>query len=534
MAHKRYANAIMARQDIHFEEWMDEYRDQHEGLVSKDHVGRIAKQVLRKCDPAQYLLSHATIVASVDTYEPKGAQIGRRMERGVQIESRWPDYRIKPECQDIINNNGDAWERSLLLATYRTFISAPNYLEHIQLPELSKGFIVDAIARDLGKTCYVDILVATDRKHKMLIQDILAGNINAMSMGCISLFTICNRCGNVAVDDSQLCPCVLYDGKGTRFTDEDGVDHVLAELIGHVAVPTSNQFIEASWVRNPAFRGAMRRNILNPDNQVLAVKMSDSAKIYDLRRDEMNIDGMFRAAAVRRRAQDPADEPAADKPAADKPVGEPGAEDELETLGLEDEAGGGPAEGPGAAEEPVGGEPTAEESESPIKEMLNKAKELILEELVKSLSEELVPKPEDVGTVTPGGSDVMALNDNLVRAFTDFDRKLRRTFPGAPRLVRWASRAYRTVHGGGVKGLRSAGMTPRDLIVLSWIEDAVGSRIYPPDLYRVAMSVGSPSAYPSMTSYLAACKVHLGRRLTQDEALFLSWKGQIASLSANF
>ena len=528
MARKHYANAIVARQNIHFEEWMDEYRDQNEGLVTKDHVGRIAKKVLRKCDPAQFLLSHATIVASVDTYEPKGAQLGRRMERGVQIESRWPNFRIKPECQEIINNNGDAWERSLLLSTYRTFIGAPNYLEHIQLPELSKGFIVDAIARDLGKTCYVDILVATDRKHEMLVRDILAGNINAMSMGCISLFTVCNHCGNVAVDDSQLCPCVLYDGKGTKFTDEDGVEHVLAELIGHVAVPNSNQFIEASWVRNPAFRGAMRRNILNPDNPTVAVQMSDSAMIYDLRRNEMNIDGIFRAAA-RRQAQDPAEEP----------IGEEdfGTAEELDAPGPDegDDTGMGDAE---AGDEPAGGEgPGGEEpvpAESPIREMLNKAKELILEELVKSLGDELAPKPEDVGTVTPGVSDIMSGNDNLVRSFTEFDRKLHKTFPGMPALVKWASCAYRTVHGGGIKGLRKAGLTPRDLIVLSWVEDSVGSRIYPPNLYKVAMSVGSPKAYPSQTSFLAACKIRLGRKLTQDEVQFLSWKGRIASLSTIF
>ena len=532
MARKHYANAIVARQNIDFNEWMDEYRDQNEGLLSKDHVGRIAKQVLRKCDPAQYLLSHATIVASVDTYAPKDFQLGRRMERGVQIETRWADFRIKPDCQDIINNNGDAWERSLLLSTYRTFIGAPNYLEHIQLPELSKGFIVDAIARDLGKTCYIDILVATDRKHKMLVQDILAGNINAMSMGCISLFTVCSRCGNIAVDDSQLCPCVLYDGKGTKFVDESGQEHILAELIGHVSVPNSNQFIEASWVRNPAFRGAMRRNILNPDNLAVAVQMHDSAMIYDLRRDEMNIDGIFRAASVRRFSQDPADEPTGDEPPAD----EGGEEGDINDLGGGEEGGeeGGESAPDFGSEDEEGalGEDVPEES--PIREMLDKAKALILEELVQNLADEMAPKPEDVGVVSPSGTDAFSSNDNLVGAFVEFDRKLRHTFPGSPALIKWASRTYRTVHGGGVRGVRSAGLTPKDLIVLSWVEDSVRSRIYPPGLYKLAMSVGSPKSYPSKTSFLAACRIRAGRALSQDEVRFLSWKGRIASLSNQF
>src|SRR5690606_8964420 len=66
---------------------------------------------------------------------------------------------------------------------------------------------------------------------------------------CISLFTMCSRCGNVAVDDSQICSHVAYDGKLTSYTDEDGAEHRLGELIGHVTVPNSNQFIEASWVQ---------------------------------------------------------------------------------------------------------------------------------------------------------------------------------------------------------------------------------------------------------------------------------------------
>ena len=177
MAHRRYASALVTSRDVLFDQWMDEIRAQNEGAVPKNHVNRVANVILRKADPKQYLLSHATIVASVDTYAPKNAKTGRTSNRGVQIEVRYPDYRIKPDGHEIINNNGDAWERSLLLATYRTFIGAPNYLEHIQLPELSKGFIVDAISRDLGKTCYIDILVGTDRKHGKLVSDILSGEM---------------------------------------------------------------------------------------------------------------------------------------------------------------------------------------------------------------------------------------------------------------------------------------------------------------------------------------------------------------------
>jgi hypothetical protein len=516
MTHRRTANAIVSRQNIHFDEWMEELRNQHEGAVPKDHVHRIAKTVLRKCDPKQFLLSHATIVASVDAYAPKGATVGRRMNSGVQIDVRWTDYRIKPECNDIINNNGDAWERSLLLSTYRTFIGAHNYLEHIQLPELSKGFIVDAIARDLGKTCYVDILVATDRKHKQLITDILSGQIAAMSMGCISLFTICTACGNVAADDSQVCPCVQYVGKGQLAIDEDGMQFPIAELIGHVQVPNSNQFIEASWVRNPAFRGAVRRQILNPESSVVATKLSNANQIYEIRRGEININGLKKAASLKV-AQGEQDQGGGQAQLPDTGAGE------------DIDLGGPPPDDAGAdAGADAGGADTGEKPKEGVDELLEKAQEQILELLTKNLGEKLAPKPEDVGTAAPAPS-VDVDNDNLMRASKEFDRKLVKTFPDNPRLVKWASSAHR-IGMRGVDAIRASGMTSKDLIILSWIEDRVAARTNPPALYKTAMTVGSISNYPSQTSYLAACRMRMGRSLTNEEKAFLLRKGRIASL----
>lgn len=517
MPFRRTANAIVSKTAIEFEEWMEELRQQHEGAVSRDYVGRIAKDVLRRCDPKQYLLSHATIVASVDTYSPKGAKTGRRMERGCQIDVRHADYRIKPECQDIINNNGDAWERSLLLSTYKTFIGAPNYLEHVQIPELSKGFIVDAIARDLGNTCYVDILVATDRKHRMLIQDILAGQISAMSMGCISLFTVCTRCGNVAVDDTQLCPHVLYDGKGTKFLDEENVEHRLAELIGHVSIPNSNQFIEASWVRNPAFRGAQRRNILNPDSSALAGAVSRAAEVYELRREIPDPDGLRKVASGARTAQD---EPA-EKDPPDEP--DPGSEaDELDSAAEKD-----PAEG--EAEKPPEPEKPAEAPKEKLDELIGKAQELLVETLVKDLERRVSPKPEDVETATPSALESGAdLNETLLTS-SEFDRLVRSAFRGHPRLVEWAVSARRSVSRGQARLL-----SPRDLIVLSWIDDTARSAACPPAVYQVAMSVGPSRIFPSEVSYLAACRVRLGRALTASESSSLVRIGRIASTSEKF
>lgn len=527
MGFRRTANAIVSHPNIEFDRWMDELRAQHQSAAQEKQVMRVAKTVLRKCDPSQYLLSHATIVASVDCYAPKDAAVGRFLNRDVECVRKFSNFRVKPECESIINNNGDAWERSLLLATYRTFIGAPNYLEHIQIPELSKGFIVDAIARDLGETCYVDILVATDRKHKILISDILSENIRAMSMGCISLFTICNKCGNVAVDDTQLCPCILYDGKGSKFVDESGVEHRLSELIGHVSVPNSNQFIEASWVRNPAFGGAQRRNILNPNSPSVLASVDQAASVYELRRDEIHLDGALRAAS--RVAQE--DEAPADDISVEDEISalEAGADEGGDAPADEEPSADDAAEDAPAEDAPADEKPSADK----IQELMDKASELLMENLVQGIAEKMAPKPEDVATATPGLSDANH-NDTLIGSFRSFDKALLARFPGSPKLVRWASRAYRIVHGGGVRGVRQAAMTPRDLIVLSWIEDTVRGRPYPASLYKLAMTVGPVSLYPSEASFLAACRIKAGKELSSSEKKFLSWKGRIASVSTNF
>jgi hypothetical protein len=933
MAKRRYAHAIVSRRNIAFDEWMEELRDQHEGAVPKDFVHRTAKTILRKCDPKQYLLSHATIVASVDTYAPKGVKTGRLMNRGCQIDVRWPEFRIKPECHNIINNNGDAWERSLLLATYRTFIGAHNYLEHIQLPELSKGFIVDAIARDLGNSCYIDILVATDRKHNQLVSDILSGAITGLSMGChvpgtlvylsdgspiniedvrpgmevmtqkgnsrrvdnlqirenrwnvqtikavglppvtstdnhnyyivrretldmvrtrsgcghkskprvvekdyafdyaeagtarvgdflafpisqdtleadvsltearllglwvgdgwkfeythdstvgvgfcldeshpeivedairsldqvawaareyhmavggapikpqstsrssrrgaayitntsrafrrlvdshvsgrnssekligktimswprehqmaflsglidsdgcvstskrgtknvflstrnlklahqymqlaarcgivptfsaverpgtrllhgaagvdyqiklrnsdvvrvpsvkvrsalagikstqagrnsrwitdkyvyseikkvvrseyqgfvydlqvdgdhsyvangvgvsncISLFTACTKCGNVAADDAQLCPCVLYDGKLSTFIDETGREQILAEVIGHVSVPNSNQFIEASWVRNPAFRGAVRRNILNPDASAVSSQMQASKYVYELRQQIPEMDGIKKAASVQRRAQQGQEEQSFDDVFGGQDQGgqggQQGGADESQQGGGADQAEeqGGQDQGQGGqGEQDQGGkEPSKPAKAKPdkIDGMLDKITEQLLTSITNKLEEKLAPKPEDVGTATPMPANLEAGNDSLVRSSQDFTRILRKKFGSSPRLVQWAEKAYKTVHEGGIAAIRRANMTPRELIILSWIEDRCRDRNYPPSLYKAVMQAGPSSSYPTTNSFIAACKMKVGRELTAQERRFLEWKGRIASVN---
>lgn len=141
--------------------------------------------------------------------------------------------------------------------------------EHIQIPEMSKGRIIDAVARDIGDSVYIDLLVATARRHKPLVAAIVGGELSTLSMGCQVTYTQCSKCGNVAEDETQLCNCIRY-AKQNTFYDDTGVQRIIAELCGHASEPETVKFIEASWVANPAFTGAVLRSILTAEEQEMA------------------------------------------------------------------------------------------------------------------------------------------------------------------------------------------------------------------------------------------------------------------------
>ena len=218
-------------------------------------------------DPNEYLFTHCTIVASVDTDKVPGVKLGKVKLGSQTVDRRFEDYYIKPNCSQFVNNNGDSWSRDVLKMAFPTFIGAHNFQEHVQIEEQSKGRIIDAVARDIGDSLYVDILVATNRKHASLVQDIESGKMATLSMGCTTDFTICSKCGHYAVDETELCEHIRH-AKLNTFLDDSGQKRVIAELCGHASynenpeAPGGVRFIEASWVAVPAFPGAVMRNVM--------------------------------------------------------------------------------------------------------------------------------------------------------------------------------------------------------------------------------------------------------------------------------
>lgn len=233
-----------------------------------------ASEILGKpFEPNDYLLSHVTIVCSVDVVDVPKSKLGKLNFDGQTINRKWADYRVTPETDKFINNNLDCFSRGVLTKSAHTFVGGQNYVEHIQVEALSKGRLIDAAIRDIGPSIYVDLLVATEKKFTDLIDAINSGRMATLSMGCQVTSCICTKCGNVAKDETDLCTHIKY-AKGQQFFDDLGQMHRVAELCGHPSIgPTGGvNFIEASWVGVPAFQGAVLRNTLEASPH-LAEKM---------------------------------------------------------------------------------------------------------------------------------------------------------------------------------------------------------------------------------------------------------------------
>lgn len=264
MAFLRYAKSTIVKPKIFGHEWENIRVASKSNRFDYSLKTQAEKILGESFTPEKYLLTHSTIVCSVDTESVKGSKTGSTEYDGEKINRRYADFRVLSSCDKYINNNLDCWSRGVIKKAFKTFIGSDNFVEHIQVAELSKGKIIDAVLRDIGDSLYVDILVATNKKHTDLVNQILSGEMNAMSMGCSVDYTICTKCGNVASDETEMCKHIKYE-KGNVFYDEKGQPHRVAELCGHESEdPTGGvTFIEASWVATPAFVGAVARNTID-------------------------------------------------------------------------------------------------------------------------------------------------------------------------------------------------------------------------------------------------------------------------------
>lgn len=499
MAFLKYARASVTKPSITMADW-------EAGIRAKALTGGMRKSasVLQQFNPNQYLLSHCTIIASVDT-EGAGQPLGHQLVDGFQIDRRYDDWLVTAETNPYINNNNDCWERKLLLACFRTFIGAENYVEHLQIPELSKGKIVDAAARDIGDSVYVDILVATDRKHQPLIAAVQSGQLQTLSMGCQVTFTVCTKCGNVAEDETQLCPHIRHM-KGNTWIDGTGKQRKIAELCGHVkAEPGSVKFIEASWVANPAFTGAVLRNILSPEEAAALGNRVQVAFSQAPRTADPNL--MSRAAraqslwGITRTAQ----------------------------FDFGDEGGGG-----GGSGDEGGGEAPAAKTDDPMEKAIGETADYIREKAIEKVRREMS------GENPPRADLEENRNETLIKEALRKSPAWRKLAKVVLASTKNPAHARRMVLGlllyrrGGWKAVvKSTPFSGTEILALSRFVDrfegtpkiAGEARIY-----RTVVATGGVAAYGDENGYLAACRRVIGREITGTEKDALLAKGRLYDL----
>lgn len=509
MAFSKYANAVVAQPVVTIDAW-DEVRSK--ALVlgpAFDQRQAASKLTLQKYDPKEVMLSHCTIIASVDT-EPGPGVLGRHMEGGQEIHRRFQDYYITTDTSKYVNNNSDAWERKLLLGTFRTFIGGQNYVEHLQVPELSKGRIIDAVARDIGDSVYVDILVATEKKHRPLVAAIQSGQLNTLSMGCTCLYSTCTRCGNVAEDETQLCAHVKYS-RGNHFIDALGKTRKIAELVGHHTDPVSVKFIEASWVANPAFKGAVLRNILTPEETALLGPKVQ--QVWSLPTPTIDPNHIMKAAY-----QGP------DRVV--RVINNP-ARVRTNVAQQMDFGPGGEFEGADPGQ--------AEEAEDPIQKTVDSLADLLKEKALEKVKGEMTKNEVDP---TPRADHEENRNNNLIKEAAKSPH-WRRIAQEVLSKVKDQELASRIVLGllhfknGGWQAVKQANsFSGREVLAISrFLDQFQGSGIAgEARIYRTVLAVGGVAPYGDVESFFAACRRIFGRELTTSERDALITKGRLFDL----
>lgn len=468
----RYARAIATRPRLRNEGWDKVRVASGKTRLGRNLVEQASKILKEDFDPSNFLLTHATIVASVDTVEVPRAKLGATTENGKKIVRKTTSFRIKPACDQFINNNMDSWARPVLLKSYGTFRGSQNFVEHVQIEDLSKGRIIDAVARDVGDSVYVDILIATNRKHKDLVERIESKDLSTLSMGCSIDGSTCTKCGHWAADETEFCDHIRHE-KGNTFFDESGVKYRVAELCGDESLePTGGvTFVEASWVEVPAFTGAVARNVLSLATATPEKKKAAAAKLKRVFESKApSARGSIQKAA---RLADMFD----DDPSLDAPSPE-------EAEAAESKEPKDPNAAPAPSESPLGG------IQKELKKLvLENVKEELQTDLTKSKIEEQVLPPED------------APNDTVVKQ-------------------------ARRQHFAGMKKAYVASL--REIVATSASDADVMNRVatlnseigvsVPVSLYRAALKVGARDSYRDLPHFLKAAGKALGHPPSQGEA----------------
>jgi hypothetical protein len=176
-------------------------------------------------------------------------------------------FYIPANMVKFVNSNGNSFLNEHLEKYYTSFIGAHNFYEHIQDPKKSYGFLGGAVLRPItqedGSTVnYVDVLVCTNKNvvpNKSVVNRVEAGKLTTLSMGCFSTGYRCSKCGHMFVESSEKCDCIRRS-LGRNYLSPKGelskVSAIVYPYVGDQEDGAGINFVELSWVEDPAFVGA--------------------------------------------------------------------------------------------------------------------------------------------------------------------------------------------------------------------------------------------------------------------------------------
>jgi hypothetical protein len=344
---------------------------------------------------------------------------------------------------------------------------------------------------------------------------------------CLIQYSFCSKCGQKAKDEAEQCEHVRFYRRN-NFYDPTGKKRIIGEICGHKDDPSSVQFIDASWVRKPAFPGAVLRNIVSPPESIPAEVLNAVANakqdpllasIKDrsvITTEHHAIQGLSKAASLRVAEDAPADEaarfpgtgkeedpaPEEDAPPADDaapgPLDAPPVDDPAAAPPIDDPSATPPADSaPGTTPDEAQSTPLAKIKNEVLDNVLTQVKQQLIDQVKSTFNVDQTSPSDQVAKNDEVYNNALSSNDSIVKNASSREtaKYLSNKYSidiTSIRNVKLAATLMATASLNSFKEMNRLGFSRRDAAEA---------------LYFVDHRVNGPGVSPSVVEYVARNKM---------------------------